>query len=59
MAYRYRLTPLAIADIDDVLDYIFEKLMNPGAANQLYLAIQQEIASIFDRHLRFPTVRTT
>ena len=54
MAYRYRLTPLAIADIDDVLDYISEKLMNPGAANQLYLAIQPEIASICDRPFAFP-----
>lgn len=49
MAYRYKLTPLAIADINDVLDYISEKLMNLGAANQLFLAIQQEIASICDR----------
>ena len=54
MAYRYRLSPLAIADIDDVLDYISEKLMNPGAANQLYLAIQQEIAIICDRPFAFP-----
>jgi plasmid stabilization system protein ParE len=39
MAYRYKLTPLAIADIDDALDYISGKLLNPGAADNLYQRI--------------------
>jgi hypothetical protein len=32
MTYQYKLTPLAVLDINDALDYISDKLRNPGAA---------------------------
>ena len=54
MAYRYELTPLAISDIDEALDYISEKLLNPSAADKLYQGIQRELASICDSPYAFP-----
>ena len=54
MTYRYKLTPLAIADIDDALDYISGKLLNPGAADNLYHLLQREIISICDSPYAFP-----
>ena len=54
MAYRYKLTPLAIADIDDALDYISEKLLNSVAADNLYHGIQREITNICDTPYAFP-----
>ena len=54
MAYRYKLTPLAIADIDDALNYISGKLLNPSAADNLYHGIQQEITSICESPYAFP-----
>ena len=54
MGYRYKLTPLAISDIDETLDYISGKLMNPVAADNLYHAIQQEIISICNGPYTFP-----
>ena len=32
MAYRYKFTPLAVADIDEALNYIAGNLSNPTAA---------------------------
>lgn len=54
MGYRYKFTPLAVSDIDETLDYISEKLMNPGAASNLYHAIQREISSICSGPYSFP-----
>ena len=50
MAYRYKLTPLAISDMDDVFNYISRKLLNPKA----YHGIQQEIIRICDNPYAFP-----
>ena len=54
MAYRYKLTPLVASDIDDALHYIFYRLLNPGAAANLYHELQQEIASICASPYVFP-----
>lgn len=54
MAYRYKLTPLAVSDIDDALDYISDKLQNPDAADNLYFAAQKEINCICDNPYAFP-----
>lgn len=54
MAYRYKLTPLAIADTDDALDYIVRRLINPIAADNLYRAIQRGIDSICSSPFTFP-----
>ena len=54
MAYRYKLTPLAVSDMDDTLNYISEKLLNPRAADDLYHGIQQEIIKICDTPFAFP-----
>ena len=48
MAYRYKLTPLALSDIDDALDYIYGTLSNPAAADRLYYSLLKEIDSIAD-----------
>ena len=54
MAYRYKLTPLVASDIDDALNYISYRLLNPGAAANLYHELQQEIASICASPHAFP-----
>ena len=54
MAYRYKLTPLAVSDIDNALDYISDKLLNPDAADNLYFAVRKEIISICDSPYAFP-----
>lgn len=54
MAYRYKLTPLAVSDMDDALNYISGKLLNPSAADKLYHGIQQEIIRICDNPYAFP-----
>ena len=54
MGYRYKLTPLALSDIDDALGYISGKLSNPAAADKLYRSLMKEIDSILDGPFRFP-----
>ena len=54
MGYRYKLTPLALADIDDALGYIGETLSNPSAADKLYRSLMKEIESILDGPFGFP-----
>lgn len=54
MGYRYKLTPLALADIDDALCYIGEKLSNPSAAGRLYRSLIEEIDAISYRPFSFP-----
>ncbi len=54
MAYRYSFTPLAVADIDDALDYISGVLLNPEAADNLYHSIQSEIVLIRENPYAFP-----
>ena len=46
MEYHYRLTQLAITDIDETLDYISETIMNPGASHNLFHSIMTEIKRI-------------
>ena len=54
MAYQYKFTPLAYSDLDNALDYISEKLLNPNAANNLFHAVQREIRSICSNPYAFP-----
>ena len=54
MAYSYKLTPLAVSDINDALDYISERLLNPGAAKNLYRALEKEITAVCDNPFSFP-----
>lgn len=54
MAYRYKLTPLALSDIDDALGYIGETLSNPSAADRLYRSIMKEIDGIISGPFSFP-----
>ena len=54
MRYRYDLTPLAVSDIDDALDYISRKLLNQSAADNLYKSITREITRICDNPYSFP-----
>ena len=54
MAYRYKFTPLAIADIDEALNYIAGNLANPTAADLLYRNLNGEIEDICDRPYSFP-----
>lgn len=54
MGYRYKLTPLALSDIDDALNYIGQTLSNPSAADKLYRSLMKEIDSILDGPFRFP-----
>lgn len=54
MAYRYKLTPLALSDIDDALGYISGTLSNPTAADRLYHSLLKEIDSIVDGPFSFP-----
>lgn len=54
MTYQYKLTPLAVLDINDALDYISDKLRNPGAAKNLYRALQKEIAAVCYNPFSFP-----
>ena len=54
MADRYRLTPLALSDIDDALSYISDTLSNPAAAERLYRSLLKEIDSITDGPFSFP-----
>lgn len=44
--YVYRLTPLAVSDIDEALMYITHKLVNAKAASDLLDKIEQTIDSI-------------
>ncbi len=54
MAYRYKFTPLAVADIDEALDYIAGNLSNPSAADNLYRKLTGEIGDICERPYSFP-----
>lgn len=54
MAYQYKLTPLAVSDINDTLDYIANKLMNPSAAEHLFHELRQEIIRISENPYSFP-----
>ena len=54
MAYHYKLTPLAVTDIDEALDYISKSFLNPNAADRLYHALRKEIKSICSRPYAFP-----
>ena len=54
MEYQYRLTPLAIKDIDDALDYISGKIMNPMAADNLFHSIMNTINGICSNPYAFP-----
>ena len=54
MAYRYKFTPLAVADIDEALSYIAGNLANPTAADHLYRSLNDEIEEICDRPYSFP-----
>ena len=54
MAYPYKLTPLALADIDEALGYIAERLSNPAAAKRLYRTLRQEIDSVCGNPCAFP-----
>ena len=59
MKYRYDLTPLAVSDIDEALDYISRKLLNQSAANNLFKSIVREITRICDNPTHFLTALTT
>ena len=54
MAYSFKFTQLAICDIDEALDYITDKLQNPGAAKRLYSSIKKEISGICKNPSLFP-----
>lgn len=54
MACRYKITPLAMSDIDEAMDYIAGKLRNSQAADSLYHAILKEISGICDHPYAFP-----
>ncbi len=54
MEYQYKLTPLAVSDIDEALDYISCRLLNPAAAEKLYHAILQEVKDICEGPFAFP-----
>ena len=54
MAYRYKFTPLAVADIDEALNYIAGNLSNPTAADNLYRNLAAAIEDICDRPYSFP-----
>ena len=45
MAFRFKITPLAAADIDFVLKSLSADLLNPSAAQKLYSALRKEIES--------------
>lgn len=47
MVYKYKLTPLAIDDIDEALDYIANYLDNKIAADDLYVSIQSSSFSVW------------
>lgn len=44
--YNYNFTPLAEEDIDSVLSYISEQLLNKKAANDLFSKIEKAIENI-------------
>ena len=44
--YNYNFTPLAEEDIDSVLSYISEQLLNKKAANDLFSKIEKTIENI-------------
>ena len=46
MAYKYKITPLAVSDIDDALDYISHTLQNQSASLNLFNSIKKEISHI-------------
>lgn len=46
MAWQYKLTPLALSDIDEALSYIGGNLSNPTAAGGLYSALVKEIGKV-------------
>ena len=54
MEYHYKITPLAVSDIDDALDYISGTLLNPGAAANLFNSMKSEILHICDNPYAFP-----
>ena len=54
MAYRYKLTPLALADIDEALGYISEKLSNPTAAKRLYRTLLAELDGVCGNPFAYP-----
>lgn len=54
MAYLYKLTPLAQADLDDAISYIAENLSNRSAANKLYHSVVKEIKNICSAPFSFP-----
>ena len=54
MAYKYKLTHLALSDIDEVLEYISVRLTNPVSAKRLYQALKKEIRSICENPRAFP-----
>ena len=54
MAYRYKLTPLAMADVDEALDYIDRRLANPAAAKKLYLSLLKEVESVCSGPFSYP-----
>lgn len=53
MVYKYKLTPLAIDDINEALDYIANYLDNKIAADDLYVSIQNEISAIRENPFSF------
>ena len=54
MKYQYRITPLAVSDIDESLDYISSILLNKKAADSLFASIKQEISVICENPFSFP-----
>lgn len=54
MGYRYKFTPLAASDLDETINYISGKLMNPRAANRLFRSVLKELDSVCDSPFAYP-----
>ena len=55
MAYKYKLTPLALTDIDEAMGYISERLSNPAAAKRLYKTLLEELEGVCENPYAYPS----